>query len=504
MAARERKGLHRYRRWSQLAFLALFLGLLALTVWPLGNVFLGSFLVADPLVAINSLVNGVLRVEMWLALVVLVAPLFLGRAFCGYVCPMGTLIEWTSTAKRRIGLSESARDVWRRMPTIVLLFVAGLLLFGTGAYLVFDPLTTATRAATTLLFPAIDRTVRLAGDIAYLAPPLRGAVDSVTTALSGRIIYAEPRVYGLALLVLGMLALMLAASLVERRFWCRHLCPLGALFGLVGRGAIRGRVVDAEACISCGKCEQVCPLDAVRDGYRATDTSRCQMCMKCADVCPADAISTAARPRRSLYTPSRRAFLTAGGAGLLAGFFTFTGLSRRTPDRYLVRPPGARDESAFLALCTRCGQCMKVCPSNVLQPSLSKSGIEGLFTPELDYRVGSCDWNCAECGKVCPSSAIRPLELETKRKTVIGRAYIDTARCIPWTDYRTCLVCQELCPIPDKAIVLTEETVSRPEGEPITIKRPHVIEKRCIGCGVCETHCPVPREAAIRVRGRSG
>jgi formate hydrogenlyase subunit 6/NADH:ubiquinone oxidoreductase subunit I len=146
---------------------------------------------------------------------------------------------------------------------------------------------------------------------------------------------------------------------------------------------------------------------------------------------------------------------------------------------------------------------MKVCPTNVLQPSLSKSGPEGLFTPEMDYRVGNCDWACAECGKVCPTGAIQPLELEEKRTTAIGRAYIDTTRCIPWTDLKSCLVCQELCPVVDKAIVFTEDEVTSPAGEVVMVKRPHVVAERCIGCGVCEFHCPVPRESAIRVRGKT-
>ncbi|MDZ4169703.1 MAG: 4Fe-4S binding protein, partial [Coriobacteriia bacterium] len=450
---------------------------------------------------INSAVNGVIKPPMWIALVMLVVPLVLGRAFCGYVCPMGAVVEFASPKQRRIGLSQRARGFWRVVPVFVLLFSAGLLLFASGAYLFFDPLSTLTRSATTLLFPLIDRVLRLAGDIAYLVPPLRGGVDAATTALAGRIIYAEPRVYGLALFTLGVFGGILALNLVERRLWCRHLCPLGALLGLVGRFGVRNRAVDADACIACGACERTCPLDAVRDEYLATDTSRCQLCMECADVCPTDAISLGMRPVKASSKPSRRAFLAGSGAALLAGFFTFTGLPRRVRDPHLVRPPGAQPENSLLALCSRCGQCMKVCPTNVLQPSLTKAGPEGLFTPEMDYRVGSCDWACAECGRVCPTGAIEPLELAEKRTTVIGRAYIDTALCIPWADYRSCLVCQELCPVADKAIVFTDDEVLTPEGATLAVKRPHVIAERCIGCGVCELHCPVPSEAAIRVRG---
>ena len=252
MSEASRRGLHVYRHWFQLAFLLLFLALLTLTVWPLVSVFLGAFLVGDPLIALNSAINGVLRPEMWLAVVMLLVPLVAGRAFCGYVCPMGAIVEWASPRKRGPGLSGRARDRWRKVPVFVLLVSAGMLLFASGTFLVLDPLATLTRTATTLLFPFADRMLRLAGDLAYLAPPLRDATDAVTTALSGRLIYAEPRVYALALGVLGTFAGILALNLAEPRLWCRHLCPLGALLGLVGRFGIRNRTVDAGACISCG------------------------------------------------------------------------------------------------------------------------------------------------------------------------------------------------------------------------------------------------------------
>ncbi|MCJ7796289.1 MAG: 4Fe-4S binding protein, partial [Thermoleophilia bacterium] len=96
--------LHRQRRRIQVAFLVLFYVLLTLTVWPLGRVFLGAFLVADPLIALNSIVGGVVRWEMLFAALVLGLPLFLGRMFCGYVCPFGTLVELLGPRReRRLG-----------------------------------------------------------------------------------------------------------------------------------------------------------------------------------------------------------------------------------------------------------------------------------------------------------------------------------------------------------------------------------------------------------------
>jgi polyferredoxin len=120
------RGIHRFRRAFQLVSLIAFLTLLTFTVWPLGNVFLGSFLVGDPLIALNSAFGGTLRVEMWLAVAMLLAPLIIGRAFCGYVCPMGALLEWTSPRTPERPAAERTRARRRAIPTFVLLGVAGM------------------------------------------------------------------------------------------------------------------------------------------------------------------------------------------------------------------------------------------------------------------------------------------------------------------------------------------------------------------------------------------
>ena len=144
---------------------------------------------------------------------------------------------------------------------------------------------------------------------------------------------------------------------------------------------------------------------------------------------------------------------------------------------------------------------MKVCPTGGLQPSgVEELGLSGLWTPHLVPRLGHCDYGCHACGQVCPSGAIRILTLLDKQSTVIGRAYIDANRCLPWVDNISCAVCEEMCPVPDKAIILlTDEQAETTDSNETGIPRPHVLSSLCTGCGLCEQRCPLNGESAIRV-----
>jgi NAD-dependent dihydropyrimidine dehydrogenase PreA subunit len=114
-------------------------------------------------------------------------------------------------------------------------------------------------------------------------------------------------------------------------------------------------------------------------------------------------------------------------------------------------------------------------------------------------RMGYCDYSCNKCGGICPVEAIPLLDLEEKRRQVIGKAQIDRDRCIAWADHQDCIVCEEMCPLPQKAITLERTLVATAHGNSISVQLPHVDRDVCIGCGICEFKCPVIGEAAIRV-----
>ena len=87
-----------------------------------------------------------------------------------------------------------------------------------------------------------------------------------------------------------------------------------------------------------------------------------------------------------------------------------------------------------------------------------------------------------------------------KQKIRIGLAFIDRNRCLPYALARHCIVCEEHCPTPVKAIRVREAEVVNVRGEKVTLKLPYVDAKLCVGCGICENKCPLTDHPGIRVQ----
>ncbi len=197
----------------------------------------------------------------------------------------------------------------------------------------------------------------------------------------------------------------------------------------------------------------------------------------------------------------RRALL----GSILAGFSLpllgrLDGRMDKVADSRLIRPPGSLSENDFLKLCQRCGLCMKVCPTNAINPTLGEAGMAGFWTPRLIMTQGYCEYTCSLCGSVCPTGAIVNITTKEKieRPIKIGSAYVDRGRCLPWSGNAPCIVCEEVCPTSPKAIYLKKETISGPGGKKLAVQLPFVDLKQCVGCGICENKCPVQGLPAIR------
>ncbi len=489
----------------------------------------------DPLAALTTfLANGAVRGLMWLSLITIVLTLVFGRFFCGWVCPLGTLIHLTG--KLPVRNRKSIITTNRRHPSQVIKYylLTGLLvaaIFGLQLSGIFDPLSIITRSFSLIVLPGVEIGLRAFFEWAYQVNPMGIAdiTEPIYSSLQDSVMnFNQPHFHQVAFIGFIFIAIMVI-SFTRYRFWCRTLCPLGALLGTVARFGFF-RVKQKTTCSSCRRCTFRCQGGADPEERGRWSPSECVVCGNCDTAC-SDNYFGFDRPRLRLALPiktsqpethspdednpvevlqippqamtglsiHRRHFLLSGLAGLVTAPTLNLGESSIRPNPSLIRPPGARGEREFLELCVRCGECMKVCLTNGLQPTLLEAGLAGLWSPRLVPRIGYCEFNCTLCGQVCPTQAIKVLSVEEKRTIKIGMAVFDTTRCLPYAYQTPCIVCEEHCPLPRKAIWFVEQEVVTHDGRHLTLKQPRVDLDLCIGCGICETRCVIQDKPAIRV-----
>lgn len=444
----------------------------------------------------RTLVNG-----LALAGITVVLTLLFGRVWCGWLCPLGTLLEWLSS--RRIQ-RKSPAEKWRAIKYLLLFAILVAALLGNQTLILLDPITILNRTLVTSAWPALRYAVTEIEIALYQFPPLWGPLDAVHATIVQPLFQEVQPVFTLTFLIALLFVGLVALNWWGERFWCRYLCPLGGLLGLLSKLSLVRRKVGDE-CALCAHCTHQCPTGTIdpRDNYRS-DPAECIVCFDCLTDCTRQGIGfrwqlprwQPARWRG--YDPTRRQILAVMGASVagvaLAGVEPIT---QRQPAT-MIRPPGA-DLVDFSALCVRCGACVRVCPTQGLQPSLLEGGVQHVLTPRLVPRLGYCSFACNACGQVCPTGAIPNLELVVKQHTPIGLARLDQSRCLPWAHNIACIVCEEACPIEDKAIKLEEVEVVNAQGETVLLQRPRVVKELCIGCGICEYQCPMGGESAVRV-----
>ncbi len=455
----------------------------------------------DPLAGLASILAfRSLAAPVLLGLTTIALALAVGRAWCSWMCPLGTLLDWTSL--RRFRRPPGRPSPWRQVKYLVLLATLLGALLGTLGLLIFDPVTILFRTLTSGALPGINIAVTRAETYFFRFDALRGFLDGFDSFVRGTLL-PEPEPYFVpSLALVAVLAVILAANAIRPRFWCRYLCPLGALLGLVSRASLFRRRVDQGRCTRCRKCASECPANAIdaEKEYRS-DPGECTLCLRCLEGCPARAIAVGRETRPAapdLEGLTRRHVLGSFGL-MLAGvaLLRLAPLLRGSGQRRL-RPPGSSEED-LMSRCLRCGICVNVCPTRAIHPAGPGPDGDQLWTPALVPRLGYCDYTCQRCGEACPTGAIPALPLPQKQLAVIGKARIDTGRCLPWSQNINCIVCQEMCPLAAKAIELEDVTVATGQGQQTVVRRPVVLGDRCIGCGLCEHQCPLEGEAAIRV-----
>jgi polyferredoxin len=228
---------------------------------------------------------------MFLFLAFVLMSILLKKAFCGWLCPVGTLSEYLWKLGKRLFGRNLRLPQWLDISLRGLKYL--LLAFFVSAILAMSAETLRAFAYTSF---GIIAGVKMLNFFRYM---------SVSAAI--------------------VLILLVFGSLLVRNFWCRFLCPYGALMGLVSLISPVKIRRDAGSCIDCAKCARACPASLPVDRLVQIRSAECMACMECVAVCPAEnALQFALPPRRAASSADRwfrRSLGPAAVAGVLACIF---------------------------------------------------------------------------------------------------------------------------------------------------------------------------------------
>ncbi|UCG61101.1 MAG: 4Fe-4S binding protein [Candidatus Zixiibacteriota bacterium] len=480
----------------------------------------------DPLVALGTILSsGTLYKGLLWSLVILIPTIFFGRFFCGWVCPMGTLNHWVSEIpserlrRKGVGKIRSNRYMkYQRIKYYVLLVFLGAAFLGSLQIGLLDPLALLARSIGTVVLPMLHTAAN--GTLEWVKglglPALASGAQSVYDTVAPLLLTYKQSFFHTILTIGTLFLIILALNRLFTRFWCRGICPLGALLAIFSRFSFLGLQKEEASCKHCQLCSLSCQGADDPEIGRKWRQAECHLCLNCQASCPEACLSFRLFPNQEVTpanpagTPQinitrRKAALSVGSGLLLFPLFRSGDAFAVNANPRLIRPPGSLPEEEFTARCIRCGQCMRVCPNNALHPTLLEAGLESMWSPILIAKIGYCEPTCTLCGQVCPTGAIMELSLQEKvgdKETPpnrIGTAFIDQGRCLPWAMATPCIVCEEWCPTSPKAVYLKEETVFDSKGNPVAVKRPYVDPHLCTGCGACEYACPISDRAAIYI-----
>jgi polyferredoxin len=463
------------RRAAQAGFLLLWLALFFLTRDQVVEAIPPDlFLITDPLVA--ALTMGAAQVvvpTMIGALFFVVFTLVFGRAFCGWICPLGTLIDYAAwilkpPEKRFTEETHQRMQLWKYWVLAVMAFAA--LFSAQWAYLL-DPLVLMFRGLTVGVYPMANA-ILPAG---WFPGKLRMEYT------------------GVALLPVVLLVASIAVTWITPRFFCRYLCPLGAFYGLLSRvPLLKRRVTGCDACTGIRsadlQCITGCRMGAVPANPIKTQNHECIRCFSGRSFCHTEAIhfdwkAPAVERQDSALAMDRRKFLVLGASGVAMAPLASLSAYHRGEANDVIRPPRVLDEGVFTDECIRCAMCVQACPTQTLQLTHLEAGFAGFWTPAVTASVGGCIAECNACSVACPTDAIPVFgKAESDKWSVkMGTVVLEKGRCISYANLEKCEECLKVCPT--KAFVIEE-----PHGD--VPRRPASVDYfRCVGCGLCETAC---------------
>lgn len=497
----------------------IFFGLFLFSVWASRTSRIEGYPVSrllemDPLVTLTTaLSTGYIYRYLGWALGIIILTFLFGRVFCNWICPFGTLhqfVNWLFNIQPNPKRIEQNRyrpaHYFKYAILVVLLITAALGALQIG---LLDPISMMYRSFATFVSSAWDMLIDSITPVfskmgldASFANTLKFAPD------------VKHRIFVGSFWIGLWFLLFVALNLWIPRFFCRFVCPLGALLGVFSRYSLFRIDRDVTKCTDCNLCLMRC--EGAADPQSMVRKSECFSCMNCIDDCPEDALRFAmiGLDRKQVVAEpdfSRRRLVFAGIAGLFA-FPLLRNNGLATDENFsphMIRPPGSVAEPEFLEKCIKCDQCINVCPTNVLQPAtLKEGGFETLWTPVMNFNIGHCQLKCTLCSEVCPTGAIRKItvaeklgvgEYQAKGPIILGTAFINTTRCLPWANQIPCVVCEEVCPVSPKAIQTIDEEVKDVFENKVVLNKPFIVPDLCIGCGICQVECPVQDQPAVYV-----
>ena len=360
--------------------------------------------------------------------------MMLGRVWCNWMCPFGILhhlFGWLGNTRNTKQLIEVNR--YKKIYAIKYYILAAMLAMASlwmiptaiespGKIIAAYKGNELRQTGIPRIFAAIGTGISQAAEENKddnstlqigLLDPIALTVRSMTTSVLPTVqkatesVFTEPREYWQAWVVGLVFGGFLVANWWIPRFFCRAICPLGALLGVFSRFSLWRIDRDPVRCTDCDLCIKNC--EGASDPHADLRKSECFVCLNCIEDCPHDALSFRFLPRKASEVTypavGRRQLVLAGLFGLL--FFPMTRASggvRKNFSPKVIRPPGSVAEDEFLRRCIKCDQCIRVCPTNVLQPSVFEAGLEGLWTPIMISKMGWCELNCTLCSQVCPTA----------------------------------------------------------------------------------------------------
>jgi len=295
------------RRLSQSAFLLAFLFLFLETTYHPINIVpapVEAFFHLDPLVTLTTwyFVHPVLLLS---GVVVLVTLLF-GRWFCGWLCPFGVLHNAATSLRKDKAKAKLEKGGFRpsqRYKYYILVFFFAGSLAGVNLVGWLDPFSFFYRALAVAVFPAFNYGTQAVFGWVYSRDPGIGPVrltqvtEPVYEVLRKKVLAVEQPHYMWATLIGLLFVGVIVLNLARPRFWCRVLCPLGALLGLIGKNPVMGVRKERALRNNCRLCVADCPGGAnpdVSDGWKP---SECFFCWNCESACPHGAISLGVRKK---------------------------------------------------------------------------------------------------------------------------------------------------------------------------------------------------------------